>query len=122
MDPHDPTPDERMDAPESLGPESLAPESPAPEPLVPEAEEAPAGPTLGGLKALRVDAARRPGWIRGTDRTPVVGEPAYCVGGEGAVAALHGRTGDGSRLVEIRFGDATKPFFAAASNILLLAD
>lgn len=72
-------------------------------------------PAATGLKALRVDPARRPGWIRGTDRTPAVGEPVYCVGGEGAVAALHGRTGDGSRLVEIQLGSGKTPFYAAAS-------
>lgn len=107
MNPHDPNPDAGTDVPE---------------PPAPEAENIPAATSPGGRRALRVDTALRPGWIRGTDRTPVVGEPAYCVGGEGAVAALHGRTGDGSRLVEIRFGDGKKPFYAAASNILLLAD
>jgi hypothetical protein len=34
--------------------------------------------------------------------------------------ALLGKTGDGSRLLEIRLGDVqAKPFFAAASNVLV---
>lgn len=62
----------------------------------------------------------RPGWVRGSDRTPLVGEDVYCAGGEGSIASVHGKTGDGSRLLQIRLSDdAAPPFFAAASNVLI---
>lgn len=69
---------------------------------------------------LYVDRDARPGWVTGAERTPQVGEPVYCAGGPGEVAAVHGKTGDGSRLVEIRLADPkAKPYFAAASNVLV---
>ena len=69
---------------------------------------------------FRVSVDDRPGWIRGTERTPAVGETIYCAGGEGAVLSLHGKTGDGSRLIQIRLSDEkAPPFFAAASNVLV---
>lgn len=74
------------------------------------------------LSDLRVDPAQRSGWIRGNERTPEVGETVYCIGGEGALIALHGKTGDGSRLLQIRLADEkAPPFFAAASNVLVRA-
>jgi len=36
------------------------------------------------------------------------------------VLSVHGKTGDGSRLLQIRLGDGTPPFFAAASNVLVM--
>jgi hypothetical protein len=69
---------------------------------------------------FRVDPENRPGWIRATVRTPSVGEEVYCAGGCGLVASVHGKTGDGSRLLQIRLADtAAPPFFAAASNVLV---
>jgi hypothetical protein len=68
---------------------------------------------------FRVDPEHRPGWIRGSERTPSVGEPVYCAGGEGITAAVHGKTGDGSRLLQIRLEEVKAPFFAAASNVLV---
>ena len=69
---------------------------------------------------FRVDGDQRPGWIAGSERMVAVGEEVYCIGGEGVVTAVHGKTGDGSRLLEIRLQDeAAKPFFAAASNVLI---
>ena len=69
---------------------------------------------------FRVDATTRPGWVTGQERAVGVGEEVYCIGGVGIVAAVHGKTGDGSRLLEIRLEDvAAKPFFAAASNVLV---
>lgn len=60
----------------------------------------------------------RPGWVPGSQRTPGVGEEVYCVGGAGVVTAVLGKTGDGSRLLQIQLNDpGTKPFFAAASNV-----
>jgi hypothetical protein len=44
----------------------------------------------------------------------------YCAGGPGEVVSVHGKTGDGSRLLQIRLEDeAARPFFAAASNVLV---
>lgn len=78
-----------------------------------------------GSKSLRntdflVDQEQRPGWIRASERAPEVGESVFCAGGEGSVVSLHGKTGDGSRLLQIRLPDAkAPPFFAAASNVLV---
>src|SRR5690606_1135359 len=69
---------------------------------------------------FRVSPGDRPGWTRGSDRTPEVGQAVYCAGGAGAVGSAHGKTGDGSRLLQIRLEDeAARPFFAAASNVLV---
>lgn len=69
---------------------------------------------------FRVDPEERPGWVLASDRTPGVGEEVFCAGGPGSVASVHGKTGDGSRLLQIRLSDETAPpFFAAASNVLV---
>ena len=68
----------------------------------------------------RVDPLSHPGWTTGLERLPAVGEEVICAGGPGEVVALLGKTGDGSRLLEIRLGEPqAKPFFAAASNVLV---
>jgi hypothetical protein len=67
-----------------------------------------------------VDPEDRPGWVRGDARNLKVGEEVYCAGGSGSVASVHGKTGDGSRLLQIRLAEeGTPPFFAAASNVLV---
>lgn len=67
-----------------------------------------------------VNPDERPGWVRATERMPLVGDSVYCAGGEGVVSSVHGRTGDGSRLLQIRLDGASTPsFFAAASNVLV---
>jgi hypothetical protein len=49
-----------------------------------------------------------------------VGDEVFCVGGAGVVTAVLGKTGDGSRLLEIRLStEGARPFFAAASNVLV---
>jgi hypothetical protein len=69
---------------------------------------------------FRVVPEHRPGWVRGNERMPEIGEAVYCAGGEGTMTALHGKTGDGSRLLQIRLADGkAPPFFAAASNVLV---
>jgi hypothetical protein len=76
-----------------------------------------------GLRAddFRVTEEARPGWVRGTVRPPQPGEEVYCAGGAGTVSAVHGKTGDGSRLLQIRLAtEAAPPFFAAASNVLVM--
>ena len=62
----------------------------------------------------------RPGWVSARERPARVGEAVYCAGGAGTVKAVLGKTGDGSRLLEILLdAPGTKPFFAASSNVLV---
>lgn len=69
---------------------------------------------------LFVSDATHPGWIPASERSPRVGDEVFCTGGSGVVAAVLGKTGDGSRLLEIKLADpAARPFFAAASNVLV---
>lgn len=78
-----------------------------------------------GVKSLRAEEFRvsvddRPGWVLATERIPVVGQEVYCAGGPGEVVSVHGKTGDGSRLLEIRLEEeGARPFFAASSNVLV---
>ena len=70
---------------------------------------------------LEVRSESRADWARGSDTPPVVGDTVLCTAGEGTVTALHGKTGDGSRLVQVRLADGkSPPFFAAASNLLVM--
>jgi hypothetical protein len=72
---------------------------------------------------FRVDPDNKPGWVRGTERSLAVGEDVFCAGGDGTVLSVHGKTGDGSRLLQIRLSDEkAPPFFASASNVLVLPD
>jgi hypothetical protein len=71
------------------------------------------------MEDFRVRPADRPGWVLGSTRLPLKGEAVFCAAGEGTVTALLGRTGNGSRLVQIALPGAAKPFFAAASNVLI---
>ncbi|MFL5385983.1 MAG: hypothetical protein ACJ8GN_25990 [Longimicrobiaceae bacterium] len=70
--------------------------------------------------SLEVDHDARPGWVTANDRLPEAGEEVFCTGGLAVVTRVLGRTGDRSRLLELKLveGDG-KPFFAAASNVLL---
>jgi hypothetical protein len=72
-------------------------------------------------ETLRVAASdERPGWVSAALRLPDVGEAVYCADGMAEVARVLGRTGDGSRLLELILPDRPKhPFFAAASNVLV---
>ena len=71
---------------------------------------------------LFVSADKHPGWVAQSDHTPKVGDEVYCTGGEGVVAAVLGKTSDGSRLLEIRLStEGARPFFAATSNVLVAA-
>ena len=72
------------------------------------------------LDNLHVNGTDRPGWLPGTERMPRVGEEVYCAGGACTVETVLGKTGDGSRLLQIRLeSPGAKPFFAAASNVLI---
>jgi hypothetical protein len=69
---------------------------------------------------LYVDRDAHPGWLSGAESALNVGDEVLCTGGEGTVTGTHGRTGDGSRLLEISLGETVRqPFFAAASNVLV---
>lgn len=69
---------------------------------------------------LYVNPDARPGWSTGAERVPEVGEQVYCAQGAGTVTRVCGKTGDGSRLLELQLEDPkAKPFFAAASNVLV---
>ena len=71
-------------------------------------------------ESLRVDPKPPRGWVTGTSRVPGVGEEVQCHEGLAEVVRLLGRTGDGSRLLELRLTEGEgKPFFAAASNVLV---
>jgi hypothetical protein len=72
------------------------------------------------LEDLRVDVSDHPDWVSGTDRMPAAGERVLCTGGLAEVVRILGRTGDGSRLLELRLLDGKHPpFFVAASNVRL---
>jgi hypothetical protein len=61
----------------------------------------------------------RPGWSVVDAGAPRVGESVFCVDGQATVVRILGRTGDGSRLLELHLALGPKaPYFAAASNVL----
>lgn len=73
-----------------------------------------------GLESLRVASSDHPGWVSGSERLPSVGEQVHCTDGTAEVVRILGKTGDGSRLLELRLADRPRqPFFAAASNVLV---
>lgn len=68
----------------------------------------------------RIDRAARPGWVTGDVCEPRVGDEVYCTAGGGSVLRVHGRTGNGSRLLEVSLANGVKaPFFVASSNVLI---
>jgi len=68
---------------------------------------------------LRVDADAHPGWETAVERVPEAGETVLCTEGSAEVIRVCGKTGDGSRLLELRLLDrVAPPFYAAASNVL----
>ena len=72
------------------------------------------------LEDLRVNVTEYPTWVSGLDRVPAMGEQVLCTGGLAEVVRLLGKTGDGSRLLELRLVEGKHPpFFVAASNVLL---
>jgi hypothetical protein len=71
-------------------------------------------------ESLTVTTDQQPGWLRGSDRMPAVGDLVHCTEGMARVVRIAGRTGDGSRLLELSLPERPKqPFFAAASNVLV---
>ncbi|MEX1183757.1 MAG: hypothetical protein WEF86_11025 [Gemmatimonadota bacterium] len=73
-------------------------------------------------ESLRVDATPQPGWMSGSEHLPAVGDQVRCAEGLAEVVKINGKTGDGSRLLELALPDRPRqPFFAAASNVLVAA-
>lgn len=69
---------------------------------------------------LRIDRATRTDWPTGAESVPAVGQFVYCTAGMAEVTKVLGRTGNGSRLLELRLIDrVAPPFCAAASNVLI---
>lgn len=72
------------------------------------------------LRSLRVESAEHPGWVTGSERLPAIGDRVHCSEGLAEVVRILGKTGDGSRLLELALPDQPRrPFFAAASNVLV---
>jgi hypothetical protein len=69
---------------------------------------------------LTVCREAQPDWTTGLENLPRVGAVVMCTAGLAEVVKLHGKTGDGSRLLELRLVDEkAPPFYAAASNVLV---
>jgi len=69
---------------------------------------------------LTISQDKQPDWIVGTLRMPAVGEHVLCTEGLAELVRVLGKTGDGSRLLELILPDRPRhPFFAAASNVLV---
>jgi hypothetical protein len=69
---------------------------------------------------LKVDRVAHPGWMTAAERVPTVGEEVYCASGFARLVKLCGKTGNGTRLLELKLAEGKAPaFFAAASNVLV---
>lgn len=70
---------------------------------------------------LYVNRSTHPDWPTGVEQMPALGDEVYCVDGIGTVTRILGKTGDGSRLLELKLASdpKAKPFYAAASNVLV---
>jgi hypothetical protein len=69
---------------------------------------------------LRIDRSRRSTWPTGKEDVPRVGQRVFCTEGMAEVVQILGRTGNGSRLLQLRLiGRTAPPFHAAASNVLV---
>jgi hypothetical protein len=69
---------------------------------------------------LRVDRSARPDWATGLEVVPAVGQKVYCTAGMAEVVAILGKTGNGSRLLQLRLMERAGPtFHVAASNVLV---
>ena len=78
-------------------------------------------PDTPAPRLLRVDRSARPGWKTGREQPPDPGQLVYCTEGMAEVVRVVGKTGDGSRLLELRLLEKeAPPFYAAASNVLVM--
>lgn len=74
------------------------------------------------VDSLKMVSGDHPGWRAPVGgRIPEVGERVLCADGEAEVTQVLGRTGDGSRLLELCLPERPKhhPFFASSSNVLV---
>jgi hypothetical protein len=72
------------------------------------------------VEGLKVAAGGDAEWQPCEERLPSVGEIVKCTGGMAEVIKLHGKTSDGSRLIELKLiAEKAPPFYAASSNILI---
>ncbi len=69
----------------------------------------------------KVDRCAQPGWATGKECEPKAGDEVYCTAGLATVLRLLGKTGNGSRLLELKLPGSGRrdSFFAAASNVLV---
>jgi hypothetical protein len=68
----------------------------------------------------RLDRTTHPEWPTAAECNPLTGDEAYCTAGRARVVRVLGKTGNGSRLLELSV--AAQPrvsFYAAASNVLI---
>lgn len=69
---------------------------------------------------LQIDKTVQPDWAAGTDAKLVAGDVVLCTAGLATIIRLRGKTGDGSRLLELKLVEGDPhPFYAAASNVLV---
>lgn len=69
---------------------------------------------------LQINRESQPEWSTGSEKLPTVGEIVMCTSGMAEVIKLHGKTSDGSRLLELRLvEEKAPPFFASSSNVLV---
>jgi hypothetical protein len=69
---------------------------------------------------LRIDRSEHAEWPTGMEQLPDVGQRVYCTDGMAEVVRILGKTGNGSRLLQLRLvGRTAPPFHAAASNVLV---
>ena len=61
-----------------------------------------------------------PDWVSCKDKMPKVGDVVRCTAGLATVTKICGKTGDGSRLLQLKPAEGDQQqFFAAASNVLI---
>ena len=71
-------------------------------------------------RELHINGEAHPEWTSAVEKTPLVGEIVMCTAGLAEVIKLRGKTGDGSRLLELKLVEGTAPpFYAACSNVLV---
>jgi hypothetical protein len=69
---------------------------------------------------LHVDPVNHPDWANGSTSQLKAGDSVLCTEGLAKIVKVCGKTGDGSRLLELKLVEGDQhPFFAAASNVLV---
>jgi hypothetical protein len=69
---------------------------------------------------LHVNKLAQPDWSTGNENQLAAGDIVLCTEGLAQILKVRGKTGDGSRLLELRLVEGDQhPFYAAASNVLM---